>query len=154
MRSRCFAPLRGCWHARWQTPSCPHRRCRAYDRRELRLRKTAGPESALLVAWFGDVLGGRASRQARPLLRLDLCEREPGADRDYAQDGMSRVARQAQSVHLLPHSNANIRWVQVRVLLRDLQLPPLRALMLLECKTFGVSPDKFLRRLGHWCLSV
>jgi hypothetical protein len=86
---------------------------------------------------------------ARALLSSNLREREPGADRDDAEDGMARILRQAQRVQLLPGSNANVGRIQVRPLFRQLESPPLRPFMLLECQTLGVGSDELEPGVGR-----
>ena len=88
-------------------------------------------------------------RHTRALLRSNLREREPGADRDDVEDGMPRILRQAQRVQLLPGSNANVGRIQIRPLFRQLESPPLRPFTFLECKTFGVGSDELEPGVGR-----
>lgn len=59
----------------------------------------------------------RPARPANGLLLLNLCDREPGGHCNRNQDGMLRVARQAQSVRPLPRADAHVRGILDRTLL-------------------------------------
>jgi hypothetical protein len=85
----------------------------------------------------------------RALLLSDLREREPGVDRDDTEDRMPRIVWQAQCVQLFPRSNANVRWIQLRPLFRQLVSPSLCAFTFFECKTFRVGPDELSRGVGR-----
>jgi hypothetical protein len=82
---------------------------------------------------------------ARSLLFLNLRERQAGADCDYIEDGMQWITRQAQPVHFFPGSNANVRWIQVRTALLQLEATLLRALVLFARKALGVGGDELTR---------
>jgi hypothetical protein len=87
------------------------------------------------------VLTERATRQANALLLLNLRDRESRADCDCGQDGMPRVARQAQVVRGLPRSDANVGSIFVRALLGEQQLAFLPTFFGFVGQAFGVSSD-------------
>jgi len=85
------------------------------------------------------------ARGAGALLFLYLRQCQPGAHRDYVQDGMRGIGRQRQRVNLFPGTDANVRRVAIRTLLGQFQAPLFSALKLFVSQAVGVRLDEFTR---------
>ncbi len=84
----------------------------------------------------------RSSRGPRPLLFPHFVKRQSRADRDYIEDGMPWVGRQAQLVNLFPRSNANVGRIVLGTLLSEIVASLFRARILFMRETLGESRDE------------